>query len=609
MSVSDRASTRTPEATRSSMDTALRDIVITSKLSPGQSAGGLLPRPRLHLDASSVKTLTLVSGPPGFGKTTLLATGYRAMKAQKTLVAWLTLDDDDQDIRQFMLYLAAALLHAGIDLSDLVARICDGLFKIPVRSTIPAILNRIEAERRPVVLFLDDYERAQSDAIDGLIRLLIERSPANFRLVVASRKTPNLGLSRLLARDALRRISASDLRFRDEEAIAYLRELVPTVHARLLSQRTEGWPVALSIARNWLEQGVIDPGVLGDFSGRHVDLARYLAEQVYASIDADLRAVLLDISVLDRISGDLLNAVIGCTDGWMLIERIEHQSLLLLPLDSSRYWFRLHNLFAEFLRDRLSRADPARVSNVHRAAAEWFVTARLLPEAVRHASLAGDPAFAAQIIEKAGGWRLALHGGMAMLRRFADFSAEIAYEFPYLRLGQIYLMVQDGQLPEARAALGQLKERTGNFGDASGPIWARISMDARILEFTLRLYEDCPLDLEDIVALEAEVVKLPGPDRLLLATTSTLACYATFNEGEYLRCHEVGRRALARAREADASYLENYLDLYLGAACLVLGSLEDARNHYQRVIGSGGRVSQSNPNQIAGAERFLAELA
>src|SRR5262249_56979605 len=110
----------------------------------------------------------------------------------------------------------------------------------------------------------------------------------------------------------------------------------------------------------WLSlQSQDDPAAfVAAFSGSHRYVLHYLAEEVLDRQDAQVRVFLLETSVLDRLSGDLCDAVIGRSGGQAMLERIERAGLFLLPLDDVRGWWRYHHLFAGLLHARLLAGQP-----------------------------------------------------------------------------------------------------------------------------------------------------------------------------------------------------------------------------------------------------------
>src|SRR5262249_5387171 len=144
-----------------------------------------------------------------------------------------------------------------------------------------------------------------------------------------------------------------------------------------------------------------DPaGFVATFSGSHRFVLDYLTEEVLARQPEEVVGFLLETSVLERLSGPLCDAVTGRAGSRAVLEGLERASLCVVPLDEVRGWGRYHHLFADVMRARLERERPARLPGLHRVAAAWHEEHGLADDAIRHALAAGEPAWAARLIER-----------------------------------------------------------------------------------------------------------------------------------------------------------------------------------------------------------------
>ena len=168
-----------------------------------------------------------------------------------------------------------------------------------------------------------------------------------------------------------------------------------------MGERTEGWAAGLQLAALSLQGRDDVTRFVEEFSGSHRFVLDYLTEEVLERQPEELRTFLLETSVLERLSGSLCDAVVGCSDSQQLLESVERASLFLIPLDEERRWWRYHHLFADLLRANLQRLNPERVPELHRAAAAWYERHELPDDAIRHALAAGDTTWAAQLVERA----------------------------------------------------------------------------------------------------------------------------------------------------------------------------------------------------------------
>lgn len=365
----------------------------------------VVSRPRLcHLLDRGLETrLTLISAPAGFGKTTLLA-DWLAGPHPGLAIAWLSLDESDNDASAFWPHVVAALQKAcvetGTDLADLPAAMQ------PDQGFVAILLNQLAAAETSILVVLDDLHMVDLPAIHQQLGFFIEHLPPQVHVVVSTRADPGLPLARLRVRGDLVEIRSTDLRFTADEAVAYLNDVMhlglSAADAATLEQKTEGWIAALQLAVLSLEGRDDASTFIDDFAGSGRYVVDYLVEEVLARLPDDLREFLMATAVLRRMNASLCDAVTGQTgSGREMLERLERQNLFLVPLDSHRQWFRYHHLFADVLRSHLAEAQLQALPLIHRRASEWLEAHGERAEAVHHALEAQDYEWAADLIERA----------------------------------------------------------------------------------------------------------------------------------------------------------------------------------------------------------------
>jgi LuxR family maltose regulon positive regulatory protein len=312
------------------------------------------------------------------------------------------------------------------------------------------LINQLVEGPEQVVLVLDDYHLVDAPAVHDSLTLLLERLPAQLRLVLASRADPPLPLARLRASGQLVELREADLRFTPEEAAALLKATVdaelPEAAVATLGDRTEGWVAGLQLAALSLHGQADISTVVEEFSGSHRYVLDYLCEEVLDRQPEPLRAFLLETSILERLSGPLCAAVTGRGDSQELLERAERANLFLHPLDEVRGWWRYHHLFADLLRARLQQERPHGVEELHRAAAAWHEAQGMADEAIAHALAAGDATWAARLIERELDAYILRWEGVTLQRWLAALPAELVASRPRLLLAQARLALISGQL-------------------------------------------------------------------------------------------------------------------------------------------------------------------
>jgi LuxR family maltose regulon positive regulatory protein len=442
------------------------DDLLATKLHIPRQRPGFVPRPRLaeRLAGATASELVLVCTPAGFGKTTLLADWARTGRRP---VAWLSLDEGDNDPARFWRHAAAALDRVRPGIADLVTPLLGPPAPRSCEELVTELVNQLAGAAEPVALVVDDYHLVQAPTVQRSFSFLLEHLPASLQVVVASRADPPLPLARLRARGQLTELRQADLRFTPEEAAELLRAAVgtdlPAAAVAALEDRTEGWAAGLQLAGLSL-QGHDDPSAfLRSFSGSHRYVLDYLAEEVLDRQPEALRTFLLETSILERLSGDLCDAVCGRTDGQRLLETVERANLFLVPLDEERRWWRYHHLFADLLRARLGQERPGRVVELHRAAAAWHERHGLVDEAIGHALAAGDPVWAARLIERHYEALVGRSEDATVRRWLESLPPDAAGARPRLWLAQAFWALIGGR-PEAVEPLLDAAERA--FADA-----------------------------------------------------------------------------------------------------------------------------------------------
>src|SRR3954451_9785045 len=386
--------------------------VLGTKLHVPSPRRQLVGRPRLvdrlRTAPGAMPRLVLIAAPAGFGKTTVMTqwlAGRPSATEQAPLIAWLSLDSSDRDLREFLTHLLAALQAAGPDVGSDAKALLENDRGLPVDDILVSLINDLDVLAGPTVIAFDDYHAVDNVAVHEVMTFLLDHLPPQVSVALTTRADPPLPLARLRTRGELLEIRAADLRFTPEEAEAFLNEVMgldlEPAYVAALETRTEGWAAGLQLAA--LSAQSHDSDGVGEFvdafAGSHRFVLDYLVEEVLDSQPEDVRAFLLDTSVLDELTGSLCNALTGRDDGQHLLEALVRTNLFVVQLDDERRWYRYHHLFADALRALLAARHADRVGGLHAAASRWLAGNGLLADAVRHAIAGGDHEHTADLIE------------------------------------------------------------------------------------------------------------------------------------------------------------------------------------------------------------------
>lgn len=379
--------------------------LLLTKLHVPPAPPGIVARPRLmeRLNRGLGSKLTLISASAGFGKTTLLS--QWAADCGRP-VAWLSLDERDDDPSSFLMYLVAALQTIVPEAGKGVLGVLQSPQSPAVESILTTLLNGVTAAPEDFVLILDDYHVLDSRADDEALVFLIEHLPPRMHLVIATREDPRLPLSRLRGRGQLTELRAADLRFTPAEAAEFLERVMgltlSTEDIEALEIRTEGWIAGLQMAAISLRGAPDLAGFVRSFAGSHRFVLDYLLEEVLHRQPTEVQAFLLRTSILDRLCGPLCDAALQSPagSGEKTLEAAERANLFIVPLDDERCWYRYHHLFRDLLRSKLERSlPPEEIADLHMRASVWYEGNGQLLEAFRHATAADDVERAGRLID------------------------------------------------------------------------------------------------------------------------------------------------------------------------------------------------------------------
>jgi len=350
--------------------------LLTTKFHMPHARLNQVPRPRLvsRLDEGLRlgHRLTLVSAPPGFGKTTLIGAWVGELDAA---VAWLTLDDDDNEVVTFFSYVLAALQRVDERFAQTIDLAHESVEETQLRVLATGLINDLAAWADGLVLVLDDYHVIASLAVHDLLAFLIENRPVGFHIVIGTREDPALPLARMRARGQITEIREGALRFTQDEAEAFLNETMRLAldpeAVSALGARTEGWITGLQLAGLALQNTETAGDFVSDFAGDDRYVIDYLMAEVLERQTEPVRSFLRQTAVLERLTASLCDALTGRDDSQAMLEAIEAANLFLIPLDHRREWYRYHRLFAEVLRLTLSGEEE---TALHQRAVQWFET-------------------------------------------------------------------------------------------------------------------------------------------------------------------------------------------------------------------------------------------
>jgi LuxR family transcriptional regulator, maltose regulon positive regulatory protein len=382
-------------------------------------AGGVVSRPALWERLAEAARVTVVSAPPGSGKTVLLRSWVGAAGLAER-AAWVPVSRDEPDPQRLWLAVLDALRQTAP--GSALVRPLTAAPDLDGWAIVERLLTDLAPLQDQLWLVIDDAHELGSDEARRQLELLLMRAPQRLRFVLATRRDLRMGLHRLRLEGELTEIRADDLRFTLAEAQALFQaagvELAePAVTA--LHQRTEGWAAGLRLAALSLDGRPNPDAFAAGFSGSERTVAEYLLAEVLDRQSDDVRRLLLRTSVLERVNGELADLLTGGAGGERVLQDLEDANAFVVSLDAARSWFRYHHLFVDLLRLELRRTQPDDVAGLNERAAGWFARHGFGVEAVRHAQAAQNSGMAAQLLAdhwaalNLGGRRATVHSLLA----------------------------------------------------------------------------------------------------------------------------------------------------------------------------------------------------
>ncbi len=574
--------------------------LVETKLLAPQARSDAVTRPRLTelLDRGRRARLTLVSAPAGFGKTTLLARGLTNPTDRQRPLAWVSLEASDSRPAQFWNYLVTAVQRALPQVGDsALALLATG--QPSLDSVVVTLINDLATSATELDVVLDDYHLVEGPDLQPSVSYLLERLPDHVHLVISTRVDPALPLARLRARGELVEIRATDLRFTPAEVAAYFSDVasldLTAGDVAALETRTEGWIAALQLAALSLA-GRADTGAfIAAFAGDDRYIVDYLVEEVLSRQAPQVRDFLLQTCILERLSGPLCEAVTGNTDSRAMLEHLDRANLFLIPLDSTRRWYRYHHLFAEVLETHLIEGRREEVAALHHRASQWFDQAGEPGAAVSHALAGGDFEGAADLAELAMRGLQRARQEAVVVSWLTAIPDEVVQSRPVLALGFIAALMSSGRFSGVQERLRALEQRLpapGPDGQPSGPPPGMVVMDPEEWERipgAIELYWSALALLggdpdESIAHAELAIARAAAEDHLTRAGAAATAGLARWAGGDLDGAHDAYSTSVEGLRRA--GHISDVLgcSIALTDIRITQGRLTEAGQTYQDAL-------------------------
>jgi len=542
-----------------------------------------VPRPQLaaRLDASLSHPLTLVAAPAGFGKTTLVSTWARR---QPTPVAWLSLDEGDNDPVRFLGYLVAALQTADPSIGQAVQSALGATNAPPPLAVIAALINDLSRLDTDLLLVLDDLHLVDAAPIHEAIATLVAHQPPQLHLMLVTREDPQLPLARLRARGELVELRGLDLRFTPAEVAQFLHEVMGLAldadDLAALDARIEGWAAGLQLAALSLQHSPNPGQAIARLSGSHHFILNYLADEVLRQLSSERQSFLLETAVLAQLNGDLCDAVTGRTDSSARLEELLAANIFVIPLDDEHRWYRYHHLFADLLRHQLQRTMPGRAAVLQQRASAWYEAQGDAIAAIDYALAAADYPQAVRLLEQ--------HARSVVLQGYAQtvetwlrrLPAGWRQAGPRASLAFGWSLLLRGQIDEIEPYLHDAEAAGHATGDAAAIQAEALALRAGVTSLRGDPERGCELARAAVALAPADDLYVQSMTAFCLGTACNYAgrdaeAIATYRAALPL-CKTAGNRVAATLIVGNLTLLYSARGQLRAAADLCLATLDEA---------------------------------
>ena len=562
---------------------------------------GYVDRPSLVRQSDLMRwSLTAIQAPAGFGKTTLLAAACRRRRENGDVVAWLTLDEGDNDPEILTTYIDFALTAAGMGSeSNLRQDRSRG-------SHISMLVDRIDAHRSPCALALDNIHHVNSPESIAIINHLLRHRPPNLHLALSYREVPagvDMAMPFLEGRGVT--ITAAELRFEKRDIARFFEDSLTRSELATVADTTQGWPIALCISRNVKTQDGTE------HTARQLT-TNWIEARLWRDVAPDDRDFILDIGLFDWLETDIVDQVLGVGS----MRRLKMTPMLgglTHPVGADDNVLSLHPIVRRYCADRQRRFAPERFRSIHSAIAKALARNGKIIEAMRHATEARDPRLIGTILDDAGATRYWLRNGPTARDAANELATpEVRAMFPRVALMHCAILFLSGELEAGLKAYAELHARTeGLTRDRHGGNDKELHIDQFVFEYITAWVGCQRIGTAEMDALMSRVARI-AQDRDIEPFVDAMVNYALGTFDGARGNLDAGIRRLGRARQeftSSSPYMTMYVDLQLSVLWMCRGRVAESTAALRRARDA---IAESDYPYDAGAslvrEVLTAEL-
>jgi len=521
-------------------------------------------------------------------------------------VAWLTIDEDDNDPVRFWSYFIYAIQKIREDIGKSILELLQSPTAPPIEYIIISIINEMNEIGEEFSVVLDDYHNIEAQGIHESMKFLLSNLPPQVHLIIASRIDPPISLSYLRAQNQMIELRADDLRFTSEEASAFLNDVmnlgISDEDVAILESRTEGWIASLQLAAVSMQGRDNISRYVSEFSGCNRYIMDYLIEEVLRRQEESVQSFLLRSSILNCFTASLCSDVTGYDNSQEMLAKIETANLFLVPLDDEQNWYRYHHLFADLLRNQLMHSQQELMKELNLKASLWFENEGIIDEAIHHALNAKDFERVANLVETVAFKMFLNFHCLTVLRWLEKLPDDLIADRPWLCLsGALANQLtghNDAVEPLLQSAESAMSRIENSQADKSFPDHTRIRSYIISSQSTRELIKG---NIKSTINLSRQALKsLPEDD--LIARSSVLKDLGLiyWAKGDFLSAIHYLEEADTLGQAGGHQWVSLAVQSYLADTYKVQGHLSRAVEKYREVIRLGSQWGGAEPLPITG---------
>ena len=428
-----------------------------------------------QLENSILKPLSIISAGAGYGKSTTVS---QWLEQSRFVNSWLSLDDDHNDLRTFLFYLCAAIEKTFPDSLENTKNLFSGGKLPPVKVIATTLINEIFDIKQDFILVLDDYHVIREKKIHQLLDEWLRFPPTNVHLTIITRRDPPLNIATLSNSGRITHIRMDDLSLANDEISSLFNKLLGIElndqNIERLQDKTEGWIIGLRLISMMLKDQQNVDAILQELEGSLNSISDYLISEVLSIQPKNVQTLLMESSILNSFSAELIDAVRGTKDkgesnsvsGAELIQLMIQSNMFLIALDTEQLWYRYNHLFQQVLRTQLLQQRTTKeINKIHLKASQWFETNNYFDTAIAHAIEGGDSKRALRIIIE--NWEEFIEEGdwLSVEKWLTNIPKEKITKLPSLLFIRLWIIVERHRIEEIPALVAMIEENVGSFND------------------------------------------------------------------------------------------------------------------------------------------------